>query len=92
MQFLEEYLMYLRKSRNDGEKVPVEVIVSRHEEKLQEVAEKELGFRIPEKNIYREIVSGGEAIEDRPEFIKVLKRMEVGNIKGVFVFDPHRLI
>lgn len=91
MQFQEEYLMYLRKSRNDGEKVPVEVIVNRHEETLQELAEKELGFRIKESNIYREIVSGGEAIEDRPEFIKVLKRMEVGNIKGVFVFDPHRL-
>ena len=91
MQFQEEYLMYLRKSRNDGEKVAVEVIVNRHEEMLQEVAEKELGFKIKESNIYREIVSGGEAIEDRPEFIKVLKRLEIGNIKGVFVFDPHRL-
>ena len=91
MQFQDEYLMYLRKSRNDGEKVAVEVIVNRHEETLQELAEKELGFRIKESNIYREIVSGGEAIEDRPEFIKVLKRLEVGNIKGVFVFDPHRL-
>lgn len=91
MQFEEEYLMYLRKSRNDGEKVAVEVVVNRHEEMLQEVAEKELGYRIKESNIYREIVSGGEAIEDRPEFIKVLKRLEIGNIKGVFVFDPHRL-
>lgn len=90
-RFQDEYIMYLRKSRNDGDKVPVEVIVQRHEDTLQELAEKELGFRIPEKNIYREIVSGGEAIEDRPEFIKVLERMEVGNIKGVFVFDPHRL-
>ena len=91
MLFKDEYLMYLRKSRNDGEKVPAEIIVQRHEKTLQELAEKELGFRIQEKNIYREIVSGGEAIEDRPEFIKVLQRMEVGNIKGVFVFDPHRL-
>ena len=91
MKFLEEYLIYLRKSRSDGEKVPVEVIVNRHEKTLQDLAEKELGFRIPEKNIYREVVSGGESIEERPEFIKVLKRMEVGNIKGVFVFDPHRL-
>lgn len=89
--FVDEYLMYLRKSRNDGEKVPVEVIVNRHEQTLQTLAEKELGFKIPEKNIYREVVSGGEAIEDRPEFIKVLERMEIGNIKGVFVFDPHRL-
>jgi DNA invertase Pin-like site-specific DNA recombinase len=91
IKFLDEYLIYLRKSRNDGEKVPVEVIVKRHEEALQELAERELGFKIPEKNIYREIVSGGESIEDRPEFIKVLQRLEVGNIKGVFVFDPHRL-
>lgn len=91
MKFQDEYIMYLRKSRNDGDKVPVEVIVQRHEQTLQDLAEKELGFRIQEKNIYREIVSGGEAIEDRPEFIRVLERMEVGNIKGVFVFDPHRL-
>lgn len=91
MKFEEEFLMYLRKSRNDGEKVPVEIIVNRHEEMLQELAEKELGHRIKETNIYREIVSGGESIEDRPEFIKVLKRMEIGNVKGVFVFDPHRL-
>lgn len=89
--FIEEYLLYLRKSRSDGEKVPIETILQRHEATLQELAEKELGYRIPEKNIYREIVSGGEAIEDRPEFIKVLQRLEVGNIKGVFVVDPQRL-
>lgn len=89
--FVEEYLLYLRKSRSDGEKVPIETILQRHEATLQELAEKELGYRIPEKNIYREIVSGGEAIEDRPEFIKVLQRLEVGNIKGVFVVDPQRL-
>lgn len=89
--FVEEYLIYLRKSRSDGEKVSVETILKRHETQLQELAEKELGFKIPEKNIYREIVSGGEAIEDRPEFIKVLQRLEVGNIKGVLVVDPQRL-
>lgn len=88
---LDEYLIYLRKSRSDGEKKSVEDVLERHEKQLQDYALRTFGHKIPEKNIYREVVSGGEAIEDRPEFIKVLKRLEIGNIKGVLVIDPQRL-
>lgn len=88
---VDEYLIYLRKSRSDGEKKSVEDVLERHEKQLQDHSLRTYGYKIPEKNIYREVVSGGEAIEDRPEFIKVLKRLEIGNIKGVIVIDPQRL-
>lgn len=88
---LEEYLIYLRKSRSDDPKESVEETLARHEEELQNYAKENLGGYIKEGNIYREVVSGGEDIEARPEFVKVLKRMEKGNIKGVLVVDTARL-
>lgn len=90
IRYIEEDILYLRKSRSE-DKLPVEEVLKRHEKTIQEAAIKELGHKIPEKNIYREVVSGGEAIEDRPEFIKVLKRLEIGNIRRVWVIDPQRL-
>lgn len=88
---LEEYLIYLRKSRSDNPKETVEETLARHEEELQTYAKENLGGYIKEDNIYREVVSGGEDIEARPEFVKVLKRMEKGDIKGVIVVDTARL-
>lgn len=88
--FLDEYLIYLRKSRSDNPGETVEEVLSRHEKQLQEFAEKKLGFRIKEENIYREVVSG-ETIDDRPELLKMLDRIEKGNIKGVLVIEPQRL-
>ena len=90
-QILEEYLIYLRKSRSDNPKETVEETLARHEEELQSHAKEHLGGYIGEENIYREVVSGGEDIEERPEFVKVLKRMEKGDIKGVLVVDTARL-
>ena len=90
VRYIEEDILYVRKSRSE-DKLPVEEVLKRHEKTIQEAVIKELGYKIPEKNIYREIVSGGEAIEDRPEFIKVLKRLEIGNIRRVWVIDPQRL-
>lgn len=90
-EFLEEYLIYLRKSRSDNQKETVEQTLSKHEKELQDFAKEQFGEYIKERNIYREIVSGGEDIEDRPEFVKVLKRLEKGNIKGVLVVDTARL-
>lgn len=84
-------MIYLRKSRSDKSSETVEETLQRHESQLQELALKTLGKEITEKNIYREVVSGGEDIESRPEFMQVLKRLEDGNIKGVFVVDPQRL-
>lgn len=89
--FLEEHLIFLRKSRSDNPSETVEETLARHERILQELAVKLTGKKIPEKNIYREVVSGGEELEQRPEFLKALKRLEKGNIKGVLVVDPQRL-
>lgn len=86
----EYYVIYLRKSRSDNEFETVEEVLYRHEKQLQEYAAKTFGHRIPEEDIYREVVSG-ETIEDRPEIKKVLKRMEDPNCKGILVIEPQRL-
>lgn len=86
----EQYLMYLRKSRQDDPNETVEEVLSKHERDLQELALRELGSRIPEGNIYREIASS-ESIEGREELQKVLARIESPDIKGVLVVDPPRL-
>lgn len=88
--FVDEYLLYLRKSRADSQNETVEEVLARHEKQLQETAIKITGKPIPEENIYREVASG-ETIEDRPEIQRVFKRMEVGNIKGVLTVDVQRL-
>ena len=84
------YLMYLRKSRQDDPNETVEEVLSKHEGLLQEYALRELGGKIPEENIYREVISG-ESIEEREEIKKVLSRIEDSTIKGVLVIEPSRL-
>ena len=84
------YLIYLRKSRQDDPNETVEEVLSKHENILQEYALREFGGRIPEENIYREVVSG-ESIDDREEIKKVLARIEDSRIKGVLVIEPSRL-
>ena len=86
----EQYLIYLRKSRQDDPRETVEEVLAKHETMLQEYAQKEFGGKIPEENIYREVVSG-ESIDDREEIKKVLARIEDPNIKGVLVIEPSRL-
>ena len=85
------WLMYLRKSRQDDANQSVEEVLAKHYEILQEWALRELGHKIPEDCIYREVVSGGESIEEREEMRKVLARMEDPNVAGVIVVDPQRL-
>ena len=85
------WLMYLRKSRQDDPGASVEEVLAKHYEILQEWAKRELGREIPEDCIYREVVSGGESIEERDEMRKVLSRMEDPNVAGVIVVDPQRL-
>ena len=84
------YLIYLRKSRQDDPNETVEEVLSKHENILQEYALREFGGRIPEENIYREVVSG-ESIDDREEIKKVLARIEDPRIQGVLVIEPSRL-
>ena len=84
------WLLYLRKSRQDDTNETVEEVLAKHELQLQEWAERELGMRIPEENIYREIVSG-ESIDAREEIKKVLARIEDPAVAGVIVMEPSRL-
>lgn len=84
------WLMYLRKSRQDDPNETVEQVLARHELLLQEWAERELGHRIPEEHIFREVVSG-EHISDRVEIQKVLRSIESAEVAGVLVVDPQRL-
>ena len=86
----EQYIIYLRKSRQDDPRETVEEVLEKHETILQEYALREFGHKIPEANIYREVVSG-ESIEDREEIKYVLDRLADPNIKGVLVVEPSRL-
>ena len=87
---MENYLMYLRKSRQDSPFETVEEVLARHETILQDFARRTLGYTIPEENIYREVVSG-ETIEKRPEMQTILKRIEQPEVAGVFTVDAQRL-
>ena len=85
-----ELLEYLRKSRSDDPSLSVEEVLEKHEAILNEYAENHLNGHIPEENIYREIKSS-ETIDDRPEMLKLLKRIESPKIKGILVVEPQRL-
>ena len=85
------WLMYLRKSRQDDPNETVEEVLAKHEAMLQEWARNNLGHEIPEECIYREVISGGESIDEREEMRKVLARMEDPNVAGVICRDPQRL-
>ena len=85
------WIMYLRKSRQDDPNESVEEVLAKHETILQEWAKRELGHEIPEDCIYREVVSGGESIDEREEMRKVLSRMEDPNTVGLLCIDPQRL-
>lgn len=89
-RYVYEWLIYLRKSRQDDPNETVEEVLAKHEAQIQEYAQRELGGLIPEENIYREVVSG-ESIEERVEIQKILARIEDPHIKGVLVVDPQRL-
>jgi hypothetical protein len=86
----DELLEYLRKSRSDDPTLTVEEVLSKHEGILKAWAEKNLDAPIPEENVYREVVSG-ETINSRPEFKKLLRRMESPKIKAVLIVECARL-
>ena len=86
----DEVLEYLRKSRSDDPMLSIEEVLSKHEAMLNEWGERNLDAPIPEENRYREVVSG-ETISSRPEFRKLLKRMESPKIKAVLVVECARL-
>ena len=86
----EQYIIYLRKSRQDDPRETVEEVLEKHETMLQEYAMREFGHKIPEANIYREVMSG-ESISEREQIKEVLIRITDPNIKGVLVVEPSRL-
>ena len=86
-----EIYIYLRKSRSDDSSLSIEEVLSRHETILQDYAKKNLGFLIPESQIFREVVSG-ETIDDRPLMKQLIHLLESdSSIKGVLVVEPQRL-
>lgn len=87
---LEEVLVYLRKSQSDDPRLTVEEVLEKHEKILDEWAERNLGGKVPEKNKFREIVSG-EKISQRPEFKKILKMIESPKVRALLCVEPQRL-
>ena len=83
------YAAYLRKSRADMEFEKASGIdtLKRHRDLIKQNAE----YRnILIEEWYEEVVSG-ENIEARPEVQKLLRKVELGLIEGVFVVDIDRL-
>ena len=86
----DEVIVYLRKSRSDDPSLTVEEVLAKHETILDEWAERQLGAPVPEKNKYREVVSG-ETIKDRPQMQEVLRRMESPQMKALLVVEVERI-
>lgn len=86
----DEVIDYLRKSQSDDPLLTVEEVLSKHEKILDEWSERHLGAKVPEKNKFREVVSG-ETIKERPEINKVLRLIESPKYKAVKVVEPQRL-
>lgn len=82
-------IIYLRKSRAEG-KETVEQVLARHEKILQDFAIETFGEKIPEENIYREVVSG-ETLDERIEIKKVFNRLEKEEIDILLVVEPQRI-
>lgn len=82
-------IIYLRKSRSEG-KESVEEVLYRHEKILQDFAIQTFGQKIPEENIYREVISG-ETLDERIEIKKVFNRLEKEEIKALLVVEPQRI-
>lgn len=86
----DEILVYLRKSRTDDPMLSVEEVLAKHETILDDWVEKNLDSPIPESNKFKEVVSG-ETIADRPEFQKILKKIESPSIKAILTVEVQRL-
>ena len=54
----EELLLYLRKSQSDDPNLTVEEVLEKHEKILDEWCERNMDGKVPERNKFREIVSG----------------------------------
>lgn len=86
----DDVLVYLRKSRADDPALTVEEVLRKHETILDDWSKSNLGCDVPEKNKYREVVSG-ETISDRPLIQELLKKIELPKYKAVLVVEVQRL-
>ena len=86
---VDRVIIYLRKSRAERNET-VEEVLARHEKILQDYAIQTFGKKIPEENIYREVVSG-ETLDERIEIKKVFNRLENEPIKALLVVEPQRI-
>lgn len=86
---VDQIIIYLRKSRAERNET-VEEVLARHEKILQDYAIQTFGKKIPEANIYREVVSG-ETLDERIEIKKVFQRLEHEPIRGLLVVEPQRI-
>lgn len=84
-----QIIIYLRKSRAERNET-VEEVLARHEKILQDYAIQVFGEKIPEVNIYREVVSG-ETLDERIEIKKVFGRLENEPIRALLVVEPQRI-
>lgn len=86
---MEEYLIYLRKSRadRDAEARGEGDTLARHRTALLELARR---MELFIAGIYEEVVSG-ESIAARPEMQKLLRDVETGRYAGVLVMEVERL-
>lgn len=86
---VDQIIIYLRKSRAERNET-VEEVLARHEKILQDFALQTFGKKIPEANIYREVVSG-ETLDERIEIKKIFNRLEGEPIKALLVIEPQRI-
>ena len=89
MSIINEYCLYLRKSRADAdaEARGEGETLARHEKALLELARR---MRLNVTEIYREVVSG-ETIVSRPVMQHLLSEVEQGRWAGVLVMEVERL-
>lgn len=86
---MENYCLYLRKSRADreAEQRGEGETLSRHEKELTALADR---MQLKISQVYKEIVSG-ETIASRPVMTHLLEEIEQGIWNGVFVMEVERL-
>ena len=87
---IKKYAIYLRKSRADmeAEKLGEGETLARHKKILTELAARK-GLYIGE--IYQEIISGAESIEDRPEIKRLIEDCYAGKWAGILIVEVTRL-
>ena len=87
---MKKYAIYLRKSRADveAEKLGEGETLARHKKILTELAARK-DLYVGE--IYQEIISGAEKIEDRPEIKRLIEDCYKGKWAGILVVEVTRL-